>query len=64
MGSRAAMNCLSARVVEDQREFCVQHGEHVRAVFPVHGQQYLAVRTALEGIALRVKLAPLSFSKP
>ena len=41
---------FAVAVIDDKREFRVQHGEHIRAVFPVHGEKYFAVRTAFERI--------------
>ena len=37
-------------IVEDAGKFCIQHGEHIGAVFFVHGQQHLAVGVAAEGV--------------
>ena len=45
-------------VVEDQGELRVQLPEHGRALFPVKGQQHLAVAAAVKGVALRFQLLP------
>ena len=39
-------------VVEHQGKLCVQHLEHVQAMLPVEGQEDLAIRPAVEHIAL------------
>ena len=43
-------------VIEDAGEFRVQQGEHVRAVFLVHGEQDLAVGGAVKDVALFCQL--------
>ena len=45
-------------IVENAGELGVQHGKHVHSVLPVHGQQDLAIRAALEGIALGRQSCP------
>ena len=47
-GDIAAGSCVK----EDEGKLRIQHGEHIRAVFFVQGQQHLAVGAAGKGIAL------------
>ena len=42
---------IGTRVVNYESELRVQHFEHVSSVFAVHGQQYFAVRLALECVS-------------
>ena len=44
-------------VVDDAGKLRIEHGKHIRAVFPVQGKQYLAVTVTAEAVALCCKLA-------
>ena len=35
-------------IIDDARKFCIEHGEHFRAVCPPEGEENLAVGIALE----------------
>ena len=45
-------------VIQDQGELRVQEPEHLRPEFPVHGEQDLAVRIAVERIAALLQALP------
>ena len=50
--------CLSLCIVEDAGKLRIEHGEHIRPVLPVQGQQDLTVAVGGEGVAFLPQLLP------